>query len=285
MSECGAARRSVWPDAGPKSATGELLRAREHVASCEQCQAFLRDMERMSQITSQSLPRESVPPETRVALMRLVGDARIRGALLDGKGGGARRWPMLKRIALPAAATILLALGVNAVWRSFTAEPGQRGADASLLAAVVSEHGRARSGDRFESTDAAEIKKWIAARVEFAVHVPVFRDAELRGVRLDQVGGRKGVAIEYVRSGDLVSYVIVPDSITAARGRSAGVISVTEVKGYRLAWWVEPDLVHAMVGEVAAGDLRALAEECIRQAMELRRRGIAAARGTQPSIL
>jgi anti-sigma factor RsiW len=264
---CGAARRIAWGDAGPREASDELLSARAHVAGCADCQAFLRDMDRLSLVASQSATRESVPPALRSRLMSVAA-----GSAAATAARAARRITPLRVAALAAAGVVLLLGG--ALLRGVIL-PDPASANVRLLAEVVSEHGRARSGDRLESGDPAQIKTWIASRVAFGVHVPVFSDAVLRAVRLEDLGGRRGVAIEYQRNGELISYVIAPDSVVAVPQRSAAGIPTATVRGYRLAWWSEPGLVHAMVGDVAASELRALAEECIRQVMALQRKGTA----------
>jgi anti-sigma factor RsiW len=224
----------------------------------------------ITQALSAALPPVMAPAHIRRNPRSFIEATRS----VPAPGESARRFGRraIGRWVMAVAAALAL-IAVGSVLRGFLSQRSAGSADTVLLAGVVSEHVRARVGERLESTDAGEVKRWIAERVSFGVFVPAFSSAELRGVRVDDIGGRRAIAIEYASGSDLVSYAIVPDTISTRRGSAVGTVETGKRDGFGLAWWIEPGLVHAMVGDVPMSHLRALAEDCIRQAMGSNRTG------------
>ena len=88
MMTCGRARRLLWPDGGPRSATAEIVAAREHASRCTLCQQFLGEMRRLSDRIREAVPRPEAPVDVRDRLFKAIARARI-----DGLTGAASRRP------------------------------------------------------------------------------------------------------------------------------------------------------------------------------------------------
>src|SRR5688572_23799295 len=100
---CGRARRLLWPDAGPRAASPDVIDAQEHLAACTSCQAFIADLRAVGDATRESAPREQAPAEVRDRLFAAV--ARARAGMQPRRGRHARQWPVV------AAAVALIIVG------------------------------------------------------------------------------------------------------------------------------------------------------------------------------
>lgn len=249
---CGKARLELWPDAGPKSATPEVIEAQTHVAGCTSCTQFFDEMRRLSDDLRRSAPRTVAPLEVRNRLFKAISLARIRRP--------PRFRPTRTLIAIGAiAAIVLLIAGI----REFS---GNRpSAASSLIPSLAEEHARALGEGGIRSSDPSEISQWLKGRLSFAMHVPVFAEASLKGARVVEIGERLGVLVEYAIGDDAVSYFVVAGS-QVVRTPSRPSLEQTVWDGYHVVSWTEPGLLHAFVGNVSETQLRLLARKCIEQA-------------------
>jgi len=249
---CGRARRELWPDSGPKRTTPEVVEAQAHVAGCSSCTAFFDEMRRLSDDVRSSVPRTIAPLEVRNRLFKAISFARIRRPPRFGPTGGL--------IAIGAiGAIVLLIAGI----REFPDHPSAAGS--SLIPALAEEHARALGEGGIRSSDPSEISRWLNGRLSFALHVPVFAEASLRGARVVEVAKRPAALIEYGLGSDLVSYFVV-GGFAGLRTQSAATLVDTVWNGYHAVSWTEPGLLHAFVGDVSEAKLRLLARKCIEQA-------------------
>lgn len=250
---CGRARRLLWPDGGPRAASCEVIEAQEHVMGCDSCREFFREMRMLGEAIRTAAPREEAPAEVRRRVFSALARARAGVPL-----SRVRHW---RQPWLAAAAVLLLALGgaltVDRLVRQERDDP---------ISTIVEDHARVLSAGRIDSTDPVEVTRWLAARVHFALHVPALPDARLVGARLCVVDGRRGAVVEYEVGDVRVSYFIVPDASQAAEGDEAPEFHGAARSGYRLVWWREPGLVHAIVGNIPASTLLNLAKACVKQA-------------------
>src|SRR5881628_2631554 len=98
--ECGRARRLLWPDNGPRSATPEVIEAREHVEDCASCAAFFEEMSRLSDDVRRSVAPTVAPFEVRERLFKAISRARTQT--------GSRFRPTAALVAAGASALILM---------------------------------------------------------------------------------------------------------------------------------------------------------------------------------
>jgi anti-sigma factor RsiW len=250
--DCGRARRLLWPDNGPRSATPEVIAAQEHVEGCPSCAEFFEEMSRLSDDIRRSVPQTVAPLEVRDRLFKAVSRARTRSGLPSR--------PNAALVAAAASAAILLLIfGI----RSFSRD--NPSPQRPLIPFLAEEHARALGEGGIRSSDPVVISRWLNGRLSFAMHVPVFSEASLRGARVLEVEKRRGVLIEYALGNNLISYFVVADH-PAAPTSPVPSLEETVWDGYHVVSWIEPGLLHAFVGNVSDSKLRMLARECIAQA-------------------
>jgi hypothetical protein len=252
---CGRARRLLWPDAGPREATADVLAAREHAARCPDCQRFLEDMRRLGDRIRDAVPRPAAPLEVRDRLFRSVARARTGRA-----GRAAGQWR--RGLGAGLAAALLLG-GAWLGWRVATNTAPLR---SDALGAIAEDHVRSQRSAGLVSSDSAAVVRWLSERLPFGVEVPLFPGARLAGARLLLVGDRSGAVVEYAIEGRSLSYYILPGggSDAAAEPRR---VRVASRAGYRIAAWEDAGLTHALVAGLPGPRLVELAHYCIEQMM------------------
>ena len=252
---CGRTRRLLWPDAGPREATGEIMAAREHAYRCPECRRFLEDMRRLGDGIREAAPRPPAPMQVRDRLFRSVARARTAGT---GRTANRRRW----WLGAGLAAALLLGgswLGWRAASQSWPLWP-------DALGAIAEDHLQAERGAGLSSSDSVEVAGWLRQRLPFAVEVPLFPGARLRGARLLLLGGQSGAVVEYVLTGRPLSYYILPGAETGAAAEPRRV-RVASRAGYRIAAWEDAGLTHALIASLPGPKLVELAHYCIDQMM------------------
>ena len=94
------------------------------------------------------------------------------------------------------------------------------------------------------------------------------------GARVHDLNGRRGAVIAYRVDGRDVSYYVMPATPIAGGtptpdAGSGPAVRVTTWEGFRVAYWDEPGLTHAIVADLPGSRVAALAHECIRKMMAL----------------
>lgn len=250
---CGRARRLLWPDSGPREATAEAVEAQAHVSRCELCRRFFEDMRWLSERIGTAAPRPEAPVELRDRLFRAIARART------GPSAFGVAAPRPRRVGLGLAAAAVLA----GAWLGYVATRTHVAPATDALTSIVEDHVRSQSRSGLTSSDSSEVARWLADRLPFAVQIPIFPDARLKGARLLLINHQSGAAVEYAIGGESLSYYVLP----ASDGYSAPPrqIRVTSRFGYQLALWQDAGLTHALVAVLPEPKLLALARYCIRQ--------------------
>jgi anti-sigma factor RsiW len=249
---CGRARRLLWPDGGPRSASPEVVDAQEHVAGCAACRGFMREMRAVGEAVRESAPREQAPSEVRERLFAAL--AHARAGTEPGRGRYARNWMLL------AAAVLFVTVGAPRLFDHLTGEPQSDG-----FTALAEDHARAVGEVHIASTDPAEVATWVGGQVHFAVQVPGLPGASLRGARMSVFDGRRSAVLEYDVNGIAMSYFVIPND-DAPDPRGPMRFDRTARAGYQVVSWTEPGLLHAMVGNLSSSQLLTLAKACVEQA-------------------
>jgi anti-sigma factor RsiW len=256
MMTCGRARRLLWPDTGPREVTAELVAAREHVSGCELCRRFFEDMRRMAERVRTAAPRPQAPVDVRDRLFKAIARART------GNSGPrvATRWR--QRVGLGLAAAVLLA----GTWLGYVATHKGVTPAGDVLSSIVEDHAQSQTSQGIASGDSLEVAQWLADRLPFAVQIPVFPEARLKGARTLLVDRQLGAAVEYAINGQSLSYYLVPapSGNHAVRPRE---IRLGSRSGYHLATWEDGGLTHALVAVLPEPKLLSLARYCIHQMM------------------
>ncbi len=250
MMTCGRARRLLWPDTGPREATTEVMTAREHVRRCPLCQRFLDDMRRLSDRIREAVPRPEAPVQVRDRLFRAIARART---------DGAARSSLRRQLAGLAAALLLGGTWLGVRLGSEPAPPLH-----DPLGSIAEDHLRSQRTSGLASSDSLEVVGWLSDRLPFAVEIPLFPDAQLRGARLLLVHRQSGAVVHYLIAGRPLSYYVLP-AIGGGTGTPTRDIRVTSRAGYRVAVWEDGGLTHALVSGLPGPKLIELAHYCIEQ--------------------
>jgi anti-sigma factor RsiW len=260
---CGRARRLLWPETGPREATTDVVEAREHVRGCERCRRFFEDMRRMGERLRAAAPRPHAPVEVRDRLFKAIARARTGASALRVET------PWRRRVGLGLVATVLLA----GTWLGYVATHRTVAPPSDAFSAIVEDHLRSQTSHGIVAGDSLEVAQWLGDRLPFAVQVPIFPEAQLKGARTLLVDRQLGAVVVYAINGQSLSYYVLParGSHPAAPPRA---IRLTSRSGYHVATWEDAGLTHALVAGLPEPKLLALARYCIHQMMAgLRRDG------------
>jgi anti-sigma factor RsiW len=250
---CGRARRLLWPDAGPREATAEILAAREHAAGCEGCTGFLADMQSMAQAIRRRTPRPTAPAEVRNRLFQAIARARTAAASPSPR-------TRFRQMVFPGLAALLVAgVGLLSYVRLGGGSPDRNDA----LGSIVEDRLRSQKGVRLASADSAQVTRWLAERLPFAVQIPIFPEARLTGARVLVDSRRSGAVVEYTVGGRTLSYYVLPGDAAGLPGE----IRLASTNGYHVASWHDSGLTHALVAALPGPRLIQLARYCIHQMM------------------
>ena len=209
--------------------------AAAHLETCESCSSLYRNLMGLREEIRTDAPYYSAPPEL---------EGRIRAALGSTEHSG-NPWKWWAIAASVAFAALLL----------WTLQPRQPDV---LAREVVSSHVRSLMGDHLmdvPSTDQHTVKPWFTGKLDFAPPVNALAGSgfTLLGGRLDYLNGRSVAALVYQRRQHMVNVFIWPaDSDRAAEEQT--------FSGYHVLHWSKGGMTYWLVSDVAAGDLRELAE-------------------------
>ena len=250
---CGRARRLLWPDAGPREATAEVVAAREHAAGCELCRRFLDDMHRIAEQVSRDAPRPTAPAEVRDRLFKAIAQARM------AHGASAPVTRLRRRLVPGIAAALAVGLG----WLGYLAVRGGSPDSNNTLGSIVEDRLRSQKGAGLASSDSLQIAQWLAERLPFSVQVPIFPEASLTGARLLIDNRHSGAVVEYLVQGRVLTYYVLPGGWAGFQRE----IRLASRDGYRVASWHDAGLTHALVATLPGPKLIEFARYCIHQMM------------------
>ncbi len=249
---CGRARRLLWPDAGPREASPEILAAREHANRCEACRRFLEDMQGIGERIHRIAPRPTAPAEVRERLFQAI--ARARTASTEP----AR----LSRLQMSIAG-ITAVIVVSLSWLGYAViRGGSEGSDA--LGSIVEDRLRTQKGAGVVSSDSLQVAQWLAERLAFAVQVPLFPEARLTGARLLVDNRKSGAVVEYSVGAGTLTYYVLPGGAGVQR-----TVWLASRDGYRVASWHDAGLTHALVANLPGPKLMEYARYCMHQMMAM----------------
>ena len=169
--------------------------------------------------------------------------ARLRASVPSAPEGAPRRVPGLRWLK-PAAAFAVVAL-LTWVVAVQTLRPGE---DEGIAREVLASHVRATLGNRLldvASSDQHAVKPWLSARLPFSPPVADLSSHgfELRGGRLDYVGGRAVAALVYQRRQHMIDVFVWP--ATAEKAQHALTLNGFNAEGFArggMRFWMVSDL-------------------------------------------
>ena len=253
--QCGRARRLLWPDKTLRVVDPALAEARAHVADCRACQAFLADMETMATLARTLAPRAVTPTSLRDRLLSSVARERSEAR----RRGPAVLYRARTIVAGVAALAALVLVILSPIYHD-------RGGDMwrDAISAIVADHARELHHEALMTSDAGVAREWLRARVAFAVHVPEVTGIVLERAEICRLNGLRACLLRYRVDGPTVSYYSYRLPAEEARRDSAESTRFREEQeaGYRVVAWEEAGVLRALVADLPADRLLALARAC-----------------------
>jgi anti-sigma factor RsiW len=248
---CGTVRRLLWPGTAVREALPEVISARQHVKECAQCRSFFEERNPLQAGLKEVAAHERAPFEVRQRLFAAIAEERTKSS---GPFRGSHWLP----IAAAAAVTLV---AIALADRRFD----QPALEQSFAAAVALDHGQWLHGGGISSSAQNEVSRWIATRVPYAVDVPAFPSAQLKGGRIARIEGKQAAVMLYELDAQPMSYFVLQLDATDVGARIER-LSHSRLEGYQLVMWREPGLLHVLVGRVPTATLDQLALMCIAEA-------------------
>jgi hypothetical protein len=248
MMTCGRAA-SPLADGG-REATAEVVAARDSGAGAA-VPAALDDMRRLSDCIREAVLRPGA---------RECGTGCL-GAIARARTDGSTRTPS---DGIDRAAGVAVALLMGGTWLGLSLVPERVTPALDPIGVIAEDHLRSQRNTGLVSSDSLEVARWLADRLPFAVEVPIFPDAQLKGARLLLLNRQSGAVVDYMIDGRPLSYYVLPATEGDARSTSREV-RVASRAGYRVAAWNDGGLTHALVAGLPGQKLIELAHYCITQ--------------------
>ncbi|MEQ9400348.1 MAG: hypothetical protein RJQ04_14395 [Longimicrobiales bacterium] len=256
---CSEAREGLWPPEQPRLAAEEVVAARAHVASCAECRAFFAQ-DRALLDAYHRLRGTRVPDDLRTRVMAALDDERSAGVAptaggasdgsAAGRGGRAWRGALIGGAAVAALSLGALATGVV---------PGPRGGAAAPDAFVHDYMRRAVGQEFLESSDPAEVRRFITRELGVMLEPMVLPGLELERAEICLLDGHRGVVIVYSDGTASVSHYVVP--MDGLKARAPRLDDGDAQMGARMpvVTWASESLDQALVGDLDAESLLWLA--------------------------
>lgn len=253
MMDCKRARQTVWPPERLQIADGDVASARAHLDQCSACQDYLAQdaalLDAYDRFRGERAPR-------RVRERVFDALARERAGILTPTGG-AGRFRSMPSSWLIGAAAALVVLSVGGTMLALS-DPGARQADALLVEDYLR---RAVGEDRIDTSDPAEVRRFLARELGLQVELLDMEGLRLAGAEICLLDGYRGAMVSY-RDGDRdVSHYLIPKDGATARSPAADQgVDVTAGPGSpAVVTWATPSMEQALVGELSEARLLALA--------------------------
>ena len=214
----------------------------EHVAQCEQCRSVSDQLAR-SRALLRGVPRYPVPRGLRDSIERAVQEqsrAEVQPKAATPRGN---------RTALLGWAAALAASVVLAIVLFLPRSP-------DLGAQLVASHVRSLQLESHlidvPSSDHHTVRPWFAGKVDFA---PLVKQLgadgyELKGGRVDIVGGRPVAVLVYQAGRHLVAVYMWPERAGADEPARS-----QQIDGFNVRRWTESGLVVSSISDLAADEL------------------------------
>jgi anti-sigma factor RsiW len=221
----------------------------EHLKSCHDCAAELRDHQAIRQSFRAPELYERTPESLRT---------RLRAALPRELGSApepVRRYLALEWLAVAAAIILAFFIGTKVL----PSVAGQRQAHL-LTEEIVASHIRSlQPGHLFDvqSTDQHTVKPWFDGKLDFAPPVRDLADQgfPLIGGRLDYLNRRDVAALVYQRQKHFINLFVWPEE-----SKVANLPEFQTIRGYNVMFWWRDGMYFCAASDLNAAELRQFAE-------------------------
>jgi anti-sigma factor RsiW len=247
--DCNDARTLIFDGVRGRLSPDDRARLDEHVAACEACAHESRVEEALTDALTNRLPKLKAPPS-------LVRDLRRP---LAARAEATRRpaW----RSALAAAAVLALSLSG---WIAYKGALASNDAEA-LTREAINDHLRITFSERpveVASGGIHQVKPWFTGKVDFAPVVAFSGDDDfpLVGGSVAYFIDRKAAAFVFQRRLHKISLLVFPiDGLRWPDAANAKAVT-RSARGFNVLLWQSNGLGYALVSDVDAAELGALAE-------------------------
>jgi len=216
----------------------------EHVAQCSHCRDVSEQLTR-SRALLRGVPRYPVPKGLRDSVEKAVR-TQMRG---EAESKGLPAYTPARRIAwlgwvAALAASVLLAIMV--------VTPRSPDLESQLVASHVRSLQLESHLIDVPSSDHHTVRPWFSGKVDFA---PLVKELgadgfELKGGRVDIVGGRPVAVLVYQAGRHLVAVYMWPER------SGAGEIRSHQIDGFNVRRWTESGLVVSCISDLASDELQ-----------------------------
>ena len=212
--DCATARAGLWPPERPKLVGDDVAEARAHVADCAECTEFFAQDRALLDVYDR-IRGEKAPIEVREKVFDALARSRwqTRGAepeISTGKTG----WRA--RLALPLlAAAALAVITVANLDRRAPLEVVATPDDPSMF--VEDYLRRAVGHDHIETSDPAEVVRFLQRELGLSLEPLDVEGLELLGAEICLLEGQRGAMIVYQQDGAAISHYLVPRDGTEPR--------------------------------------------------------------------
>ncbi len=253
--DCNDAQIMIVDDVRGRLSSEEQARLHEHVAGCEACAHESRVEQALTDVLTNRLPKSKAPQSLLRRLRRRSSAART------DRFRGPAWWATLAA----AAAALALSLSGWIVYKS-TLAPGDDGA---LTHEAINDHLRITFSEHpieIASGGIHQVKPWFAGKVDFAPVIGFSGDDDfpLVGGSVAYFIDRKAAAFLFQRRLHKISLLVFPiDGLPWPRAGSRDVGDLKAVarsaRGFNVLFWQANGLGYALVSDVDAAELSALA--------------------------
>ena len=246
---CSQARNTLFPTPEQALVTIKTPGAMDHVHGCAACGAFFDQQRDWSNALRAKIGAEPAPDGLRERMARLIEEHRASALPLR----------KTRRRILVAAAAIVLAVGLGAIW--FESRMPSQG----LFQDICADHAKYLDAQsQLPSSDPAAIESWFRDKAEFRVHVPTLERIDLLGSRLCFLKRQKAALIFYRKDGHPVSLFELSKSGVNLSSLNRTVIDGSPIwhesfNGYSLVAFENRGVVTVFVSDLQEGELLPLA--------------------------
>jgi len=237
---------------------------RTHLDACADCARAEAVEQELTSVLEHRLPQY---PASLALKRRLAAEWSAAGVERSWWG----RWRPALVPALAVMSVVLVAAPLVYYERATSRTASERD---SLVAEAVNDHLRVLSSQHpldIESGGFHQVKPWFEGRLDFAPAVPFEGDAEfpLRGGAVGYFRDRKAAVFVYARRLHPISLLVFRAEGLAWPTRELTRIGSVEAyttaeRGFNVIVWRRGELGYALVSDVDAGELRALAARITR---------------------
>jgi anti-sigma factor RsiW len=241
----------------------------EHLASCPACNSRLEAEGRFRDLIKRHAPKAQAPEYLlgKVldgAALEAPGESTDRNAAGRPIEGGNRELSGFRAFIRPgfvaspgrllALSTAVLCIALLVVF--FSTRP--QGGESPTVLELVEDHIRylpVTEGKQIVSSSCAEVEKWFAGQLDFAVKVPEFDACQLLGGRRCYLFGQSAALVFYEKQGKNLSLFVLEDrgfDVKAMLWKDYANkrVGVIDYKGYHLVFYRKSGLAYALVSDL-----------------------------------